>query len=152
MRSVWRSKITRGSLALALGASLAIPIATPAQANTNGNTLYANFEIDGNFYEGFNNTTTDTGPDGDPVDWGSDDIYPDLVDVVEDPLGGVDPTIYDQGSKEDDLQSWADAGSAAAPGKSDVGAMYIHDRIFEGDQYLLFGFERPSDSGSTAWY
>lgn len=152
MRSVWRSKITRGSLALALGASLAIPVALPAQANDTGNTLLADFEIDGNFYEGFDNGTTATGPDGVPVDWGSDDIFPDLVDVVEDPLGGVDPTVYDSGAKEDDLESWEDAGSAAAPGKSDVGDMYIHDRFAEGEQWLFFGFERPSDSGSTAWY
>ncbi|PZF81387.1 hypothetical protein C1I92_21310 [Jiangella anatolica] len=124
---------------------------TGALANESGNELVGGFEIDGNFYEGFDNTTTATGPDGDPIDWGSDDIYPADVDVVEDIIGGEDPSIYDQGSKENDPDSWDDASSAGAPSKGDLGNVYVHDRTFEGDQYVFVGFERSTDRGTTAW-
>ena len=152
MQRVLDSRVARASLASLLAVGVAVPLATPAQANTAGNVIFGEFEIDGNFYEGFANTTTATGPDGPPVDWGSSDIYPDEVDVVEDPLGGADPSIYDQGSKEDDLASWNDTSSAGPPSKGDVGNVYVHDRLVADDQYVFLAFERATDNGTVTYY
>ncbi|WP_157987708.1 MSCRAMM family protein [Jiangella endophytica] len=123
-----------------------------AWANESGNELVGGFEIDGNVYEGFGNATTATGPAGDPVDWGSADIFPAQVDVIHDPLGGTDETVFDRGSKENDLSTWNDDGSAAAPGKGDIGDAYLYDRVHEGDEFLYVGWERGSDNGTVRWY
>ncbi|WP_162605512.1 MSCRAMM family protein [Jiangella ureilytica] len=139
-------------MVLLLVAGSAGAAGTSAVANSSGNHLVGGFEIDGNFYEGFANGTTATGPGGDPVDWGSADIYPDGVDVVGDPLGSTDETVFDRGSKENDLASWNDDGSAAAPGKGDLGRVYVTDRVAGGDQYLFVGFERGTDNGTVRWY
>jgi uncharacterized surface anchored protein len=147
-----RRPIARTALVLLLVAGSVGTAGTSALANTSGNQLVGGFEIDGNFYEGFANGTTATGPGGDPVDWGSADIFPDGVDVVEDPLGGTDTTVFDRGSKENDLASWNDDGSAAAPGKGDIGRVYFTDRVTGGDQYLFVGFERGTDNGTVRWY
>jgi uncharacterized surface anchored protein len=131
---------------------LTVPWTAPALANTSGNQIVGGFEIDGNFYEGFDNNTTATGPDGDPVDWGSDDIYPDDVDLVQDPFLVDDPSIYDQGSKEEDPDDWKDAASAQPPNKGDVGNVYVYDRLVGNDQYVFLAFERATDNGTVTYY
>lgn len=139
-------------LVAALLALYFVPLnALPAGANASDNTTFGGFEMDGNFYEGFANTTTATGPTGDPVDWGSTDIKTQ-VDVVPDPLAASDPTVYANGSKEDDLSSWADEASAQAPGKGDIGNLYVYDRLYSGDQYLFLAFERESSSGTVTYW
>jgi uncharacterized surface anchored protein len=146
-----RNRGARVSVIGMLVVGLTVPWTAPALANADGE-VFGGFEVDGNFYEGFDNNTTATDPDGDPVDWGSDDIYPDEVDVVEDPLGGTDTSVFDTGSKEEDPSSWNDDGSASAPGKGDIGDIYVYDRVFEDDQFVFLGFERGTDNGTVTWY
>ncbi|RIQ14360.1 MSCRAMM family protein, partial [Jiangella rhizosphaerae] len=121
-------------------------------ANENGNVVAGGFEIDGNFYEGFDNDTTETGPAGDPVDWGSGDIFPADVDVVDDPLFEDDPSIYDQGSQEERPDEWQDAGSAQPPNKGDIGDVFVHDRVVDGEQWVFLAFERATDNGTVTYY
>jgi uncharacterized surface anchored protein len=148
-----RHRVARASLASGLVMGLAMPWTTPALANDDGNVLIGGFEIDGNFYEGFDNSTTDTGPPGDPVDWGSAEIA-DEVDSVPDVIGGDDESVFDQGAKEDDLETWADSGSAAAPQNGDIGNTWVYDRIDPdtGDQFAYIAFIRSTDTGSVQWY
>ena len=129
-----------------------VPIsALPAAANTSGNTTFGEFEMDGNFYEGTTNTTVATGPDGAPVDWGSAEIKAQ-VDVIPDPLESSDPTVFANGSKEDTPSGWDDSSSAQAPGKGDIGNLYIYDRLVGGSQYLFGAFERESSTGTVTYW
>ncbi|WP_152690719.1 SpaA isopeptide-forming pilin-related protein [Jiangella alkaliphila] len=147
-----RRPFARAVVGLLLVAGSVTAAGGGAVANQSGNELVGGFEIDGNVYEGFDNATTATGPGGDPVDWGSEAIFPAQVDVVHDPLGGTDATVFDRGSKEANTSTWNDDGSAAAPGKGDIGDAYLYDRVHEGDEYLYVGWERGSDNGSVRWY
>jgi uncharacterized surface anchored protein len=132
-----------------VGIVLALPV--PASSNSSGNVLVGGFEIDGNYFEGFNNTTTATGPDGDPVDWGSAEIQGD-VDHFVDLVGEPDETVFDSGSKENDLSSWADSGSASSSSNADINNVWIHDRVVGGDTYAFFAWSRAGDQGSVQWY
>ncbi|HEY9408853.1 MAG TPA: SpaA isopeptide-forming pilin-related protein [Jiangellaceae bacterium] len=138
-------------MTLAAGTSLAV--AVPAVSNDAGNELVGGFEIDGNFYEGFDNTTTATGPAGDPIDWGSAEIAAE-VDSVPDVIGGDDESVFDSGAKEDDLETWEDSGSAAAPQNGDIGNVWAFDRVDpdSGDQFAYLAFIRSTDTGSVQWY
>ena len=72
--------------------------------------------------------------------------------MVEDPIASSDPTVYANGAKESDTDTWKDEASAQAPGKGDIGNLYVYDRLFGGDQYLFLGFERESSSGSVTYW
>ena len=125
------------------------PLVAPASANGSGNVLFGGFEIDGNFYVGTDNTTIATS--GTNLDWGSASIK-SQVGVVQDPFGVAnDPTIYDTGSKENNLASWADTSSAQPPGKGDIGNLYTYSHLVGGDQYLYLAFVRDTSSGSVTY-
>ncbi|PSL06825.1 LPXTG-motif cell wall-anchored protein [Haloactinopolyspora alba] len=143
----WHAGIAAATVLVFAGTGVGVP----AQANTDGNSVIGGFEIDGNFYEGFDNSSTATGPDGDPVDWGSAEISTDVSHLV-DPTGNADDTVYGQGSKEDDLSSWQNEGSQSAPGQADIGNIYVYDRVVGGDLYAFVAFDRAQTTGTTTWY
>lgn len=152
MRGSWKPVLR--ALAFGTTAALSMTLTTTALANETGNELVGGFEIDGNYYEGFDNDSTADDP-GDPqgTDWGAPEVEAEYDHVV-DRLGGPDETVYDGGSKEDDLESWNDDSSAAPPGDADINNVYVHDLIEPdtGDQYAFVAWDRATDTGTVQWF
>ncbi|MGH3861329.1 SpaA isopeptide-forming pilin-related protein [Actinokineospora sp.] len=109
------------------------------------------FQLDGNLQPGVFNPAPPAGS----IDW--TDVNPPPQPYAQDPIGNLDPTVYDQGSKETvDPDEWTSAGNAGAPQKGDFGNIYFHARIYDVNPtaivdnrvFMFFGYERAFNSGS----
>ncbi|HEY9292298.1 MAG TPA: SpaA isopeptide-forming pilin-related protein [Microlunatus sp.] len=139
-------------LAFTLATALTPTFIVTASANQTGNQLVGGFEIDGNYYEGYGNTSTAANPVDKPagsVDWGTpvDSTY------VYDRVGTQDTTSFAGGSESDPVTDWAPStsGSTANP-SADMGDVWFHDQIVDDDVYSYFAWDRPATTGSTSWF
>ncbi|WP_229791202.1 prealbumin-like fold domain-containing protein, partial [Zhihengliuella salsuginis] len=80
------------------------------------------------------------------LDWPSD------IDMATDPIGNADPTIYDQGSKENNPSSWNFDSSASSPGAGDVGDTWVAAEYVEDDAWLWLAFERTTANGQIGYF
>ncbi|WP_275002002.1 SpaA isopeptide-forming pilin-related protein [Promicromonospora iranensis] len=147
-----RSRIPRAILAISLATALSGVITPPAQGNGTGNVVIGNFEIDGNFYEGFDNSTTSTAPvDPQGDDWGTPAVESATAHVV-DGIGSGDTTVLDSGHEDEPLSEWRNAAQGNAPGASDIQNVWAYDRVVDGDLYGFFAWNRLATQGQVTWY
>ncbi|MFD2797724.1 collagen binding domain-containing protein [Promicromonospora vindobonensis] len=127
-------------------------VAPPAQANATGNVVIGDFEIDGNFYEGFDNSTTSTAPVDPPGDdWGTPAVEGAAAHVV-DGIGSGDTTVLGSGHEDRPLSEWSNAAQGNAPGASDIQNVWAYDRVVDGDLYAFFAWNRVATQGQVTWY
>ncbi|HEX6249226.1 MAG TPA: prealbumin-like fold domain-containing protein [Nocardioidaceae bacterium] len=92
------------------------------------------FEIDGNI----------------PVDTAGNLDWANTGSVYSD--GFSDLTNFSGSSKEfEHPTNWVNGSSGTAPGKSDIGDVYIYNTTIGGDTYSYFGFTRNDTTGTTAY-
>src|SRR3954454_22528197 len=156
--------LTRKSMALVVSLLLVlfwVPglIASPASANTlaTNNKVIGNFEIDGNFYDGTDNTKAlTTHAAGTADDWVDLLSGPTATDEIN-TASASDSTNFGQGSKECsqtgdcDVNQWSLA-SGTAPGKDDISKVYVKSRLVPaktGDLFGYFGVTREANNGTT---
>ncbi|HVK19863.1 MAG TPA: SpaA isopeptide-forming pilin-related protein [Actinokineospora sp.] len=109
------------------------------------------FQMDGNPQQSMFNPAPPPGS----IDWTDVNLPPNPY--AKDPVGNLDPTVYDQGSKETvSVEDWTSAGSAGAPQKGDFGNIYFYAQIYDVNPgpavdnrvFMYFAYERAFNSGS----
>src|SRR4051794_13566419 len=160
VRSFTHPRVSRLGLAtitvLVLVASLLPWGSLRAFANTTGNQTLGGFEVDGNFFDGFANSSTSS-TDAPPNDW----INLLSAPTGTDPIGNLDTTNFSQGSKECkaapanksdcDVGDWAGGTGTASP-KDDISDVYAASALYPNNAGHLFGFfgvERQATTGTT---
>lgn len=122
--AVWRRL-----LVILLGIGLTVPLAVlPAAAVT-----VAGFEIDGDMVS-----------QGDD-DWATVGGQPAVTDPVASPS---DDSFHGSSPGELDPQGWIVQSAEVSPSATDIGDVYAHGRVVDGEQWAFLGFERASGTGS----
>src|SRR3954468_485328 len=127
------SKFRRSVVAVAALAVIGVTSAVGLQ-QAQAATTVGGFEIDGDIAA------------QSALDWSNVGNQPIVSD---DHVSNPDETIYTQGSKEDDPDSWAVHSSGKPTPKDDVGYVFGYSHRVNGHEFAYIGFERAAKNGTT---